>query len=59
YGMESCDPIGTTMEIKDKLDQDKNGTLFDATEYQSMIGALMYLASRKPDIVHATCLCAR
>ncbi|GKD66863.1 retrovirus-related pol polyprotein from transposon TNT 1-94 [Tanacetum coccineum] len=57
YGMESCDPIGTPMEIKDKLDLDQNGTLVDATEYQSMIGALMYLASSKPDIVHATCLC--
>nr|GEV92786.1 hypothetical protein [Tanacetum cinerariifolium] len=26
YGMESCDPVGTPMEIKDKLDLDKNGT---------------------------------
>nr|GFC91778.1 uncharacterized mitochondrial protein AtMg00810-like [Tanacetum cinerariifolium] len=24
-----------------------------------MIGALMYLTSSRPDIVHATCLCAR
>nr|GEW80095.1 hypothetical protein [Tanacetum cinerariifolium] len=24
YGMESCDPIGTSMEIKDKLDLDQN-----------------------------------
>nr|GEZ95700.1 ribonuclease H-like domain-containing protein [Tanacetum cinerariifolium] len=31
----------------------------DATKYRSMIGALMYLTSSKPDIVHATCLCAR
>ncbi|GJX47551.1 retrovirus-related pol polyprotein from transposon TNT 1-94 [Tanacetum coccineum] len=58
YGMETCDPIGTPMEIKDKLDLDKNGTLVDATKYQSMIGALMYLTSSRPDIVHATCLCA-
>ncbi|GJZ25139.1 retrovirus-related pol polyprotein from transposon TNT 1-94 [Tanacetum coccineum] len=59
YGMETCDPIGTPMEIKDKLDLDKNGTLVDATKYHSMIGALMYLTSSRPDIVHATCLCAR
>nr|GEV83416.1 hypothetical protein [Tanacetum cinerariifolium] len=26
YGMESCDPVGTPMEIKDKLDLDQNGT---------------------------------
>nr|GFA92399.1 hypothetical protein [Tanacetum cinerariifolium] len=59
YGMESCDPVGTPMEIKDKLDLDQNGTPIDATKYHSMIGALMYLMSSRPDIVHATCLCAR
>nr|GEV16882.1 putative ribonuclease H-like domain-containing protein [Tanacetum cinerariifolium] len=58
YGMESCDPVGTPMEIKDKLDLDQNGTLVDATKYRSMIGALMYLTSSRPNIVHATCLCA-
>nr|GFA71725.1 uncharacterized mitochondrial protein AtMg00810-like [Tanacetum cinerariifolium] len=47
------------MEIKDKLDLDKNGTLVDATKYRRMIGALIYLTSNRPDIVHATCLCAR
>nr|GEY81896.1 uncharacterized mitochondrial protein AtMg00810-like [Tanacetum cinerariifolium] len=47
------------MEIKDKLDLDQNGTLVDATKYHSMISALMYLTSSRPNIVHATCLCAR
>nr|GEZ08537.1 hypothetical protein [Tanacetum cinerariifolium] len=50
YGMESCNPVGTPMEIKDKLDLDQNGTPVDATKYQSMIGALMYLTSCRPDI---------
>ncbi|GJW96361.1 retrovirus-related pol polyprotein from transposon TNT 1-94 [Tanacetum coccineum] len=59
YGMETCDPVGTLMEIKDKLDLDQNGSLVDATKYRTMIGALMYLTSSRPDIVHATCLCAR
>ncbi|GKE43726.1 retrovirus-related pol polyprotein from transposon TNT 1-94, partial [Tanacetum coccineum] len=59
YGMESCDPVGTPMEIKDKLDLDQNGSPIDATKYRSMIDALMYLTSSRPDIVHATCLCAR
>nr|GEW01103.1 retrovirus-related Pol polyprotein from transposon TNT 1-94 [Tanacetum cinerariifolium] len=58
YGMESCDPVGTPMEIKDKLDLDQNGTPVDATKYCSMIGALMYPTSSRPDIIHATCLCA-
>nr|GEZ78803.1 uncharacterized mitochondrial protein AtMg00810-like [Tanacetum cinerariifolium] len=57
--METCDPIGTPMGIKDKLVLDKNGTLVDETKYRSMIGALMYLTSSRPGIVHATCLCAR
>ncbi|GJY36610.1 retrovirus-related pol polyprotein from transposon TNT 1-94 [Tanacetum coccineum] len=59
YGIETCDPIGTPMKIKDKLDLDQNGTLVDAIKYQSMIGALMYLTSSRTDIIHATCLCAR
>nr|GEW06698.1 retrovirus-related Pol polyprotein from transposon TNT 1-94 [Tanacetum cinerariifolium] len=51
YGMESCDPVGTPMEIKDKLDLDLNETPVDATKYRSMTGALMYLTSSRPDIV--------
>ncbi|GJU94059.1 hypothetical protein Tco_1318815 [Tanacetum coccineum] len=45
YGMETCDPVGTPMEIKDKLDLDQNGSPVDATKYRSMIGALMYLTT--------------
>ncbi|GJS07428.1 retrovirus-related pol polyprotein from transposon TNT 1-94 [Tanacetum coccineum] len=59
YGMESCDPVGTLMEIKDKFDLDQHRSLVNATKYHSMIDALMYLTSSRPDIVHATCLCAR
>nr|GFA73508.1 uncharacterized mitochondrial protein AtMg00810-like [Tanacetum cinerariifolium] len=59
YGMETYDSVGTPMEIKDKLDLDQNGTLVNATKYHNMIGALMYLTSSRPDIAHATCLCAR
>nr|GEW55344.1 retrotransposon protein, putative, unclassified [Tanacetum cinerariifolium] len=59
YGLNTCDIIGTPMDIKDKLDLDQIGTSVDATKYRSMIGALMYLTSSRPDIVHATCICAR
>nr|GEY34164.1 uncharacterized mitochondrial protein AtMg00810-like [Tanacetum cinerariifolium] len=31
----------------------------DQTKYQSMVGALMYLIASRPDIMHATCYCAR
>ncbi|GJV31215.1 retrovirus-related pol polyprotein from transposon TNT 1-94 [Tanacetum coccineum] len=33
YGMETYDLIGTPMEIKDRLDLDKNETIVDATKY--------------------------
>nr|GEV68648.1 hypothetical protein [Tanacetum cinerariifolium] len=59
YRLKTCDIIGTPMDIKDKIDLDQIGTLVDATKYRSMIGALMYLTSSRPDIVHATCVCAR
>nr|GEY92326.1 hypothetical protein [Tanacetum cinerariifolium] len=59
YGLNTCDIVGTLMDIKDKLDLDQIGTPVDATKYRSMIGALMYLTSSRPDIVHATCLCSR
>nr|GEV85765.1 retrotransposon protein, putative, unclassified [Tanacetum cinerariifolium] len=59
YGMESCNPVGTPMEIREKLNLDQNETPVGAMKYRSMIGALMYLTSSRPDIVHATCLCAR
>nr|GEX34281.1 retrovirus-related Pol polyprotein from transposon TNT 1-94 [Tanacetum cinerariifolium] len=56
YGLNTCDIIGTPMDIKDKLDLKQIGTPVDATKYHSMIGALMYLTSSRPDIVHATCV---
>ncbi|GJW15858.1 retrovirus-related pol polyprotein from transposon TNT 1-94 [Tanacetum coccineum] len=59
YEMEACDPIGTLMETKNKLDLDKNGTPVEAIKYRSMIGSLMYLTLNRSDIIHATCLCAR
>nr|GEW53970.1 hypothetical protein [Tanacetum cinerariifolium] len=55
YGLNTCDIVGTPMDIKDKLDLDQIGTPVDATKYRSMIGAHMNLTSSRPDIVHATC----
>nr|GEU40471.1 copia protein [Tanacetum cinerariifolium] len=58
HGMTSCDSVGTPMVTKN-LDADLSGTPFDQTKYQSMVRALMYLTASKPDIMHATCYCAR
>nr|GEU34629.1 hypothetical protein [Tanacetum cinerariifolium] len=59
YGLNNYDIIGTPMDIIDKLDLDQIRTPVDATKYRSMIDALMYLTSSRPDIVHATCVCTR
>ncbi|GJS46818.1 retrovirus-related pol polyprotein from transposon TNT 1-94 [Tanacetum coccineum] len=53
--METCDPVGTPMEIKDKLDLDQNGSPVDANESRSMTlsGALIYrYALAKPTEKH-------
>nr|GEW44861.1 retrovirus-related Pol polyprotein from transposon TNT 1-94 [Tanacetum cinerariifolium] len=51
HGMNSCD--------SEHLDADLSGTPVDQTKYRSMVGALMYLIASRPDIMHATCYCAR
>nr|GEV18672.1 hypothetical protein [Tanacetum cinerariifolium] len=58
HDMTSCDSVGTPMATK-HLDADLSGTLIDQTKYCSMVGALMYLTTSRPDIMHATCYCAR
>nr|GFD03336.1 uncharacterized mitochondrial protein AtMg00810-like [Tanacetum cinerariifolium] len=56
--MISCDGIGTPMATK-HLDADLSETLVDQTKYRSKVRALMYLTASRPDIMHATCYCAR
>nr|GEW82903.1 hypothetical protein [Tanacetum cinerariifolium] len=58
HGMTLCDSIDTPMATK-HLDADLSGTPIDQMKYRSMVGALMYLTASRPDIVHATCYCAR
>nr|GEY84371.1 hypothetical protein [Tanacetum cinerariifolium] len=42
-----------------KLKLNLVGKPVDHTDYQSMIGSLMYVTSSRPDIMFATCMCAR
>ncbi|GKF62188.1 hypothetical protein Tco_0182242, partial [Tanacetum coccineum] len=59
YGMESSDPVDTPMMEKSKLDEDTQGNVVDPTHYRGMIGTLMYLIARRPDLTFALCMCAR
>nr|GEU65409.1 ribonuclease H-like domain-containing protein [Tanacetum cinerariifolium] len=60
YGLKQAPRacIDTPMATK-HLDADLSGTPVDQMKYRSMVGALMYLTTSRPDIMHATCYCAR
>nr|GEX22887.1 hypothetical protein [Tanacetum cinerariifolium] len=59
FGMENCDTVSTPMVEQAKLKLDLVGKPVDHTDYQSMIGSLMYVTSSRPDIMFATCMYAR
>ncbi|GJX24039.1 retrovirus-related pol polyprotein from transposon TNT 1-94 [Tanacetum coccineum] len=49
----------TPMVKKNKLDEDLQGTLVDATLYLGIFGSLMYLTSSRLYLIYVVCLCAR
>nr|GFA80745.1 retrovirus-related Pol polyprotein from transposon TNT 1-94 [Tanacetum cinerariifolium] len=59
FGMENCDTVPTPIVEQVKLKLDLVGKPVDHTDYRSMIGSSMYVTSSRPDIMFATCLCAR
>nr|GEW55783.1 copia protein [Tanacetum cinerariifolium] len=59
FGMENCDTVLTPMVEQAKLKLDLVRKPVDHTDYQSVIGSLMYVTSSRPDIMFATCMCAR
>nr|GEV07946.1 retrovirus-related Pol polyprotein from transposon TNT 1-94 [Tanacetum cinerariifolium] len=59
FGMENCDTVPTPMVKQAKLKLDLVGKPIDHTDYQSMIGSLMFVTSSRTDIMFATCMCAR
>nr|GEY52868.1 hypothetical protein [Tanacetum cinerariifolium] len=54
FRMENCDTVPTPMVEQAKLKLDLVGKQVDNTDYQSMIGSLMYVTSSRPDIMFAT-----
>nr|GEZ02586.1 hypothetical protein [Tanacetum cinerariifolium] len=55
----SFQKVPTPMVEQAKLKLNLVGTPVDHTDYRSMIGSLMYVTSSRPDIMFATCMCAR
>ncbi|KAJ9542658.1 hypothetical protein OSB04_029164 [Centaurea solstitialis] len=59
FKMTDCSPIKTPMPTGNLLGPDLAGKPVDQKIYRSMIGSLLYLTATRPDIMFATCFCAR
>ncbi|KAJ9545159.1 hypothetical protein OSB04_024866 [Centaurea solstitialis] len=59
FNMTDCSPIKTPMPTGNLLGPDLAGKPVDQKIYRSMIGSLLYLTATRPDIMFATCFCAR
>ncbi|KAD3337124.1 hypothetical protein E3N88_32644 [Mikania micrantha] len=59
FDMNDCKIISTPMATSPGICSDDNGEPVDQTLYRCMIGSLMYLTASRPDIMYATCVCAR
>ncbi|KAD6796314.1 hypothetical protein E3N88_07210 [Mikania micrantha] len=59
FALQNCKPCSNPMSSTTQLDADLKGKVVDETLYRCMIGSLMYLTASRPDIMFATCVCAR
>nr|GEU77762.1 hypothetical protein [Tanacetum cinerariifolium] len=59
YGMESSDPVDTSMVNKSKLDEDPQGKVVDPTHYHRMVGTRIYLTASRQDLTFVVCMYAR
>jgi hypothetical protein len=59
FKMEDSKAMVTPMSMTTTLDVDEEGEHVDQKEYRSMIGSLLYLTARRPDIQFSACLCPR
>ena len=54
-----CTSTKTPMAIATKLELNTTEKSMDISSYRGMVGSLLYLTANRPDIMFATCLCAR
>ena len=59
FDMKDCKPCSTPIASTKLVMSDEKDDLVDQTLYRSMIGSLLYLTASRPDIMFATCFCAR
>ena len=59
YNMEDSASARTPSSTAAKLGAFDSSVKVDVSSYRGMIGSLLYLTASRPDIMYATCLCAR
>ncbi|KAK8930658.1 hypothetical protein KSP39_PZI016172 [Platanthera zijinensis] len=59
FGMSDASSMKTPMPTNAVLDADESGKPVDQTNFRAIIGSLLYLTASRPDIMFATCVCAR
>ncbi|KAJ0587347.1 putative RNA-directed DNA polymerase [Helianthus annuus] len=59
FDMNDCKPCSTPVATTKIVMSDEKDDLVDQPLYRSMIGSLLYLTASRPDIMFATCVCAR
>ena len=59
YNMEDSASARTPSSTAVKLGACDNSIKVDVSSYRGMIGSSLYLTVSRPDIMYATCLCAR
>ena len=59
FDLENYTLMKTPMSPSIKLDYDPKGKSVDIKTNRGMIGSLLYLTASRPDIMFATCLCAK
>ena len=57
--MIDCSSAKTPMAIATKLEILAKDPKVDILNYRGMVVSLLYLTTSRPDIMFATCLCAR
>ncbi|GJU22826.1 putative ribonuclease H-like domain-containing protein [Tanacetum coccineum] len=59
FNFATVKTTSTPIESNKELVTDEEAKVVDVHLYRSMIGSLMYLTASRPDIMFATCACAR
>lgn len=59
FGLDNSNLVCTPMTIKYKLSNDDKYSKIDPSKYISMIGRLLYLTTKRLDIMYVVCVATR